>query len=265
MDALRRHAGDRAGDAHQHPAELLGPVAVLSAPLRRAASTSTVPRLSAAISRLRDRKRTLVGADRAAPRTRPRSRARCGRSARGGRRGRHGRRRRPARRRWHRRPPARRGGPAWSMPVAPHRTPPAAPLRATAGGDVGGDVEAVGRRRPRPDDRDRVGQLGRAASAPAPRARPGRPPRPWTRGAVGQVVELAGPLVVARARRTGCPRRSACSSSDAGRRSTAVQRGPRSSRSGVVAPSSSLDASGPRPRSLTLSASRRRRPARPRG
>ena len=37
-------------------------VAVLSAPLRRAASTTTVPRVSAAISRLRDRNRALKGA-----------------------------------------------------------------------------------------------------------------------------------------------------------------------------------------------------------
>ena len=68
MDALGRRAGDRPGHPHHQTVEAGGPAAVLSAPLRAAASTTTVPRASAAISRLRIRKRRSWARSRAAAR-----------------------------------------------------------------------------------------------------------------------------------------------------------------------------------------------------
>ena len=61
VDALGLSGGDRAGDTHQRAVEPAAQPAVLSAPLRRAASTTTVPRVNAAMTRLRLRNRTRVG------------------------------------------------------------------------------------------------------------------------------------------------------------------------------------------------------------
>ena len=97
--------------------------AVLSAPLRRAASTSTVPRVSAAISRLRARKRGRVGADPGGcSDTTANSVGEVLQEAAGSARGRPGRPRRPAPPPWRRPPAAWRRGPRSRCPSAPPET-----------------------------------------------------------------------------------------------------------------------------------------------
>ena len=65
-DGHRR--GDRSGHHHERPAELPARSAVCRAPLRAAASTTTVPAVSAAMTRLRTRKRCGAARARAATR-----------------------------------------------------------------------------------------------------------------------------------------------------------------------------------------------------
>ncbi len=150
----------------------LAQFAVLRAPLRTAASTTTVPSEIAAIRRLRDRKRSFVGAQPggASETTRPPEAAMYSSRSRWRRRvgtvgaaGEHGNRRSVGRRAHH-------GDAAWSMPKAAPETT-VKPCSATCGRDLAGHRRAVRRRRPRPHHRDRASsELVETDRAPDPQA-----------------------------------------------------------------------------------------------
>ena len=209
-------AGDRAGHPEQRAVEPAAQLAVLRAPLRTAASTTTVPRVRAG--------------DHPVARQEPQPGGRAARGslgdhgalgrevveqARGGPPGRPGRHRRPAPRRSGRRPRTRRGArPGRSRTRRPRRR--RSRRAPTPAAMLGGDVGAVGRGGPGADHRDRRGPSWSSRSGP-------RTHRPERQAAA--LLEGRGrapgrrPGWATRRRpgsRSGCPSRSAWSRSRSG-------------------------------------------------